>query len=123
MRIHPVLLPPLVALIFLGALVAARSWELPTMQHRFSTGTSERQEVEMLVEGLRCRATSDFFVKRLQDVPGLLAVDTYVQEHRASITYDPTRIAPERIREIIEEPVIIQDGSFVRPFRVTQIIE
>ena len=123
MRIHPALLPPVVALLFLGSILAARSWELPTMQHRFSDAGSRGRNVQMVVEGLRCRGTSSFFVQRLEQVPGLLAVGTYVQEHRATITYDPSLITPQRIQEIIEEPIMQPDGMIVRPFRVSKILE
>jgi hypothetical protein len=122
MRLPPVVLPPLVIILFFAAVVVGQRWELPTMQHQFSS-SSRSEHVTMIVDGLRCRGTSDFFVKRLQPVPGLLSVGTYVQEHRAEITYDPGSISIERIREIIEEPLRLQDGRMVRPFQVQDVRE
>jgi hypothetical protein len=122
MKIKPVLLPPIVVIFFFAAIVAGRSWELPTMQHQFSS-SSQSKQVTMIVDGLRCRGTSDFFVKRLQPVPGLLSVGTFVQEHRAEIAYDPGTITVQRIREIIEEPIRLEDGRMVQPFKVQDVRE
>jgi hypothetical protein len=123
MKIHPVLLPPLVIAAFFATVLGGQAWELPTMQHEFSTADAEGQQVEMIVDGLRCRGTSNFFVARLQEIPGLLGVTTYVQEHRAAIQYDPEAITVEGIREAIEEPVFLPDGRMVWPFKVAEILE
>ena len=123
MRIRPALLAPMVVAAFFAVVLAGRAWELPTMTHEFSDSGVEGKKVEMIVEGLRCRGTSNFFVQRLQEVPGLLAVGTYVQEHRAEITYDPDSITVEQIREIIEEPIFTRDGNFAFPFSVKEVVE
>ncbi|MBI4720573.1 MAG: cation transporter [Chitinivibrionia bacterium] len=122
MRIKPALLPPLVVVLFFAAIVAGRGWELPTMQHQFSSSSHSKQ-VTMIVDGLRCRGTSDFFVKRLETVPGLVSVGTFVQEHRAEIAYDPDAITVQRIREIIEAPLQLEDGRMVQPFKVQDVRE
>jgi copper chaperone CopZ len=77
----------------------------------------------MIVEGLRCRGTSNFFIKKIEKLPGLLSVSTFVQEHRAEIHYDPSRIDVQKIRGVIEEPVRLQDGRLVKPFKVLEIGE
>ena len=123
MKIHSILLPPLVLAAFFATIIIGQTWELPTMQHEFSTTGSDARQVEMIVDGLRCRGTSNFFVARLQDIPGLLGVTTYVQEHRAVIQYDPTVISVEEIREVIEDFVFLPDGRMVRPFAVTETHE
>ena len=123
MKIHSILLPPMVVVAFFATILGGQTWELPTMQHEFSTGQSEGREVEMVVDGLRCRGTSNFFVARHKDTPGLLGVTTYVQEHRAVIQYDPGIITVEEIQEVIEEFVFLPDGRMVRPFGVTEILE
>jgi hypothetical protein len=122
-RVPSTLLPPLVLILFLGLLAAVRGWELPTMQHQFGGNAADARSAELIVDGLRCRGTSNFFVRRLENAPGLLAVGTYVQEHRAEITFDPAKTSLKRIREIIEEPVILRDGRVVRPFSVREIRE
>lgn len=123
MKVHPVLLPPMVVAAFFATILGGQLWELPTMQHEFSTIQSEGREVAMIVDGLHCRGTSNYFVSRLEDTPGLLGVATYVQEHRAVIQYDPEVISVEEIREIIEDFVFLPDGRMVRPFGVTEILE
>jgi hypothetical protein len=123
MKLHPAWLAPLVAALFLGAVFAGRAWELPTMQQRFSETPSQTKNVDLIVEGLRCRGTSAFLVKRLEGLPGIVTLETYVQEHRAAIGYDPGQISLERIQAAIEEPVLLNDGRKVQAFTVTEIRE
>jgi len=117
------LFPPIVAGLFFAAIFAGQAWELPTMQHTFDQAgsASQSERVEMIVEGLRCRGTSAFLVQRLQAVPGVLGVETYVQEHRATISYDPAKLTVEAIRGKIDEPVLLNDGRQVQAFHVTEI--
>ena len=77
----------------------------------------------MIVDGLRCRGTSNFFLGKLSDVDGLISVNTYVQEHRAVIVFDPARISVEEIRGIIEAPVRLRNGRIVQPFTVREVRE
>jgi hypothetical protein len=113
----------MVLVAFFATILVGRTWELPTMQHEFAEAKTDGQTVEMLVDGLRCRGTSNFFVARLQDVPGLLGVTTYVQEHRAVIQYDPEVVTVEKIQEVIEDFVHLPDGRMIRPFAVTEILD
>jgi hypothetical protein len=122
MKIKPMLLPPLVVILFFAAIVAGKSWELPTMQFKFAE-SGESRNVSMIIKGLKCRGTSNYFVKRLKDEPGFLSVSTYVQEHRAVLKYDPSQIDVARIREIIEAPATLKDGRVVQPFTVEEVRE
>ena len=54
MRIRTGWLAPLVLVTFLGVVLAANMWELPTQQHQFSKDSSATSQVEMIVDGLRC---------------------------------------------------------------------
>ena len=123
MKIPSFLLAPLVLVIFFGTILIGRTWELPTMGQTFADSSGEPKTVQMIVDGLRCRGTSNFFIKKIEKEPGLLSVSTFVQEHRAEIRYDPLRIDVESIRRIIEEPVRLQDGRLVKAFKVVEIRE
>ena len=123
MKIKPILLAPLVVILFVSAILIANMWELPSMQHEFAEAKGESQEVQVIVEGLRCRGTSNFFVSMIKDVPGILGVSTYVQEKRAVIDYDISQINLDEIKKAIESPVQLQDGRIVTPFKILEILE
>ena len=116
-------LAPVVLVSFFGVILTANLWELPTQQHRFGETASETQEIQMIVDGLRCRGTSNFFLNKLSDVNGLISVNTYVQEHRAVIVFDPAQISTDDIRQIIEAPVRLRNGRIVQPFTVREVWE
>jgi len=120
-RIPSVLLAPLVGLTFFGAIVIGQTWELPTMGQEFGASAGGEQSVEMIVQGLRCRGTSNFFMQQMGEVPGIVSISTFVQEHRAEIKYDASQIDVKGIQSAIEAPVLLQDGRFVQPFEVLEV--
>ena len=61
----------------------------------------------MKMEGLRsvkCYGSSMAFKARLEKIPGIHGVKTYVGSHTVVITYDPSKITPEQIQERIYVP-------------------
>ncbi len=123
MKIHPFLLAPTVGVVFLGVIFIGSAWELPSMKKDFGLPAQQEKTVEMIVDGLHCRGTSNFFMSVVEKVPGVLSVSTFVQEHRASIAYDPTKIDPEGIAEAVEKPVRLRNGRTAQPFQVTKILD
>ena len=123
MKIPAVWLAPMVILSFIGVILAANLWELPTQQHQFGESSGDTRDVEMIVDGLHCRGTSSFFLNTLSGVEGLVSVNTFVQEHRASIVYDPSIISVGEIQKLIEAPVRLKDGRVVKPFTVHEVRE
>jgi hypothetical protein len=121
MKIPSLLLAPVVIVSFFGVIVAANLWELPTQQSKFEEASANTGEIEIIVNGLFCRGTSNFFISMLSGAPGLVTVETYVQEHRAVIVFDPTKISVPQIRQIIESPVRLRDGRIVQPFQVREV--
>lgn len=122
MKIPAFLFAPLVVAFFLGTILIGRNWELPSMQREFSSAAGTTRTAELIVQGLRCRGTANFFMKRIEKIPGIVAVATYVQEHRAVIEYDPSEIDEETIISKIEAPVRLRNGKVVKPFKVTEIL-
>lgn len=116
---------PVIGVLFLSTIFISQNWELPTLSHKFSDADSgsESRKVEMVVQGLHCRGTANFFVRKIGETPGLLSLTTFVQKHSAQIEYDPTLIGIEEIRREIEEPVRLRDGRMARPFKVVEIKE
>lgn len=63
------------------------------------------------VDGVKCRGTANFFTNMFTGVEGISSIETIATEHRATFTYNPSKIDRERIREIIEQPIQLRDGS------------
>jgi len=123
MKIHSSLLAPLVGVVFLGVILIGSTWELPSMQKQFGQASGKVQSVDIYVDGLRCRGTSNVFMKIVGEISGVISVSTFVQEHRAAIEYDPSQIDPEGISYIIDKPIRLRDGRMAKPFQVTEIKE
>ncbi len=123
MRIPIWLLTPLVVAFFLGSIFITKNWELPSVAKEFSTASGKTATAELIIKGLRCRGTANFFMKRLEKVPGIVSVSTYVQEHRAAIEFDPGKIDEEAMIAEIEKPVRARNGRMVKPFTVTEILK
>ena len=123
MKIHSALLAPLVIIAFFGVILIGKGWELPSMQKEFAVSSGGSAKTEMIVQGLRCRGTSNFFVKLAGQIPGVTSVSTYVQEHRAVIHYDPKTTDPKTIAQRIEKPVSLESGKVVAPFKVQKITD
>ncbi len=123
MRIPTWSVPPLIVCCFFAVIAVGKTWELPTMTHEFASTApaGEEKEVQMIVEGLRCRGTSNFLVARLQSMPGIRGVETFVQEHRAIILFDAGILTVDQIRQKIEEPYRDEDGSEFTVFTVAEV--
>jgi copper chaperone CopZ len=123
MRIRSSLLAPMVVVLFLATIWIGKLWELPSMERTFAAAPGEVHSADFVVEGLRCRGTSNFFMSMTEGVPGIVSVTTFVQEHRATIKFDPSQIDIQGISRAIEQPVRLRDGRVVSPFRVLEIRE
>lgn len=116
-------LAPIVVVFFFGIILLGNAWELPSMQRKFAETDGPTLTVNMIVKGLRCRGTSNFFMKIVGQVPGVISVSTYVQEHRATIKYDPSKVNLHEISQIVEQPVQLRDGRVIFPFEVLGVRE
>ncbi|MGM9752588.1 MAG: 4Fe-4S binding protein [Candidatus Cryptobacteroides sp.] len=94
-----------VALAVLGAALGSRI-ELPTINETF--GIEDGMELKtMKVEGLKsvkCYGSSMAFKARMEKVPGVHGVKTYVGNHSVVLSYDPAVTSEEKIMEQIFVP-------------------
>ena len=127
-----------VALIAFGMWAGGR-FELPTIDMKWGIETvAEDGTVTQLVdpstlktftvEGLRsvkCYGSSMTFKAKLEKVPGVHGVRTYVNRHSADILYDPARTSEEKIQEAIYQPtkfrVATPDHKAVETLKVVTI--
>jgi polyferredoxin len=57
------------------------------------------------VTGVKCRGTSEFFIRRISGFAGVAAVETFAGTNKAVITFDRARISPEALRDSISAPI------------------
>lgn len=106
-----------VALIAFGMWAGGR-FELPTIDVKWGLesvsedGTvTELVDVSTLqtvrIDGLRsvkCYGSSMSFKARLEKIPGIHGVKTFVNRHSVEILYDPAKTDPDKIQEAIYQP-------------------
>lgn len=118
-RAFSLILPALLAaVLFAAGIWFGNQFELPTIDEQWGIEqTAEDGTVTQLIDpatlktmeiqGLRsvkCYGSSMAFKARLQKIPGIYGVKTYVGHHRAVLTYNPAQITPEQIQEKIYVP-------------------
>ena len=94
-----------VALIAFG-MWAGGKFELPTIDMKW--GIEDESTLQtMSMEGLRsvkCYGSSMTFKAKLEKIPGIHGVKTYVKRHSADILYDPAKTDAEKIQEAVFVP-------------------
>jgi len=88
-----------------------------------SVDAAKVRQVEMIVNGVKCRGTAEFFLSRYADLDGILGVEAYAADHKVIVRYDESRMDSRRIRAIGEAPVRARDGSLRRFFTVEKLTE
>ena len=127
-----------VVLVAFGMWAGGR-FELPTIDMKWGIeNVAEDGTVTQLVdpstlktftvEGLRsvkCYGSSMTFKAKLEKVPGVHGVRTYVNRHSADILYDPAKTSEEKIQEAIYQPtkfrVATPDHKAVETLKVVTI--
>ncbi len=114
MKIPHFILPVLVVATLLGGYFLRTSFTQPTTS--VSLGNGGGSTLTCTVDGLKCKGTAAFFTNLYQNQAGIQNIETFATEHRAVFTYDPQVITADRIRAIMEAPVLLNDGSFAQVF-------
>ncbi|MCF7809742.1 heavy-metal-associated domain-containing protein [bacterium] len=81
----------------------------PTTSVEF--GETGKAKLVCIVDGVKCKGTANYFTNMFNGVEGISSIETIATEHIATFTYDPTKINREQIRKIIEQPILLRDGS------------
>lgn len=105
-KMVPWLLPvPVIAALFFGVR-AADPLTLPTATAAFADpAPGQAGTVTFTVDGVKCRGTANFFIRRASGFPGVAAIKAYAGTHRVEMTYDRSLITPEALRDSINAPV------------------
>ena len=122
------LIPVLVAVMMAVGFGMAFNVKLPTLKKTFPLYETKSgfSQVDMIVNGLRCRGKSSTLGYILGQDPGIAYLETYVSEFRARILYDPAQTNPDKIRKEIEagrKYIRKGDGkSFLLKFQVEKVL-
>ncbi len=118
---------PFVALLLVvvGVVIGNR-WEMPAVDLKW--GAYEKLETETVeIGGLRsvkCYGSSVNFAKRIESIPGIYGVKTYVKDHRVKILYNPEEITGAEVEGAVYNPVkfkISQPGKEVGQIKVLTV--
>jgi hypothetical protein len=109
MKIPKLLLPVMVVFAIFGGFLLRAAFTSPTTSVEFQGNAVET--LDCTVDGIRCQGTAGFFTNLYKMEPGIASIVTYASEHRAVIKYDPAITSPKRIREVMEAPIPLRDGT------------
>ncbi|MCL4305409.1 hypothetical protein KJZ99_05800 [bacterium] len=114
MKVPSFILPVLVTAAILSGYMLRNVFTQPTTNATFEAVAGET--VTCTVQGVKCKGTANFFTNLYADVPGIAGIETFATEHKVIFKYDPTLITPEGIREVMEAPILLNDGSYRQVF-------
>ena len=98
----------LVVIMFFTAIYLGSKFELPTIDEKWGENLNQLNLKSLKVEGLKsvkCYGSSKAFSAQLQKIEGVYGVSTFVKHHNVSILYNPDKITPDKIKELIYIPV------------------
>jgi polyferredoxin len=104
----------LTVVLFVLALILGSIWELPTIDEKWGNESQYSSLRTMEMNGLlsvTCYGSSKTFSAKLQRVPGIYGVATFVKSHKAYIHYDPDQTNEETIRGAIYVPAKFKIAS------------
>lgn len=85
-----------------AALRDAARYDDPVLQARFVTGDSDRREVTLMLEGVRCAACVWLNERHVARLPGVLSFQANYATSRAQLVFDARRVALSTILKAIE---------------------
>jgi len=96
----------LAVLLFAMALVIGRNFELPTIN--VSWGVEDGMKLETVrienLKSVKCYGSSMAFKARMEKVPGVHGVKTFVGSHTVIVSYDPSKTSSEKIQSEVFVP-------------------
>jgi hypothetical protein len=122
----PGIIIPIVLVVFAALTVPLKAvFNSPSAQISVADGaevdTQNLRRVDMVVTGVKCQGTANYFLSLFNDRDGIVEMSAYAADHRVVITYDPERISIDEMREIAEAPVLGRDGNHYELFKVEKV--
>ena len=126
MIVPRVTVPVLVVLLAVAGLGAATLVAIPSLELELSSAGTEAgapsRQVTLLVDGVKCVDTARRAASTLEEIPGVQRFVAYASRNRVDLTYDPSLVDVERLREVLEGPIFDEEsGEFL--FGLFDIVE
>ena len=115
MTVPKFMIPVLVIATLFGGYFLRNAFTQPTTN--VTVGTGEGKTLTCVVDGVKCKGTATLFTSLYTDTAGINRIETFAADHRVVFSYDPAVITPERIRTIMETPILLDDGTSVQVFK------
>lgn len=109
MRVPSIVLPLLIAAAIFSGYAMRNTFTQPTTNSVYSATPVE--SVTCTVQGVKCKGTANFFTQLYDGTAGIASITTFASDHEVVFEYDPALITKERIREIMEAPIPLRDGT------------
>lgn len=97
----------LVVILFFLSIWVSSHWELPTIEERWGDTSKHTNLVMFEKEGMRtvkCYGSSKAFSAKMQHVPGVYGVTTFVGRFAVQVYYDPQETTQEEVEKAIFTP-------------------
>ncbi|MFC2171782.1 hypothetical protein ACFLU6_04020 [Acidobacteriota bacterium] len=127
MRIPKLVIPAIIVFFALLTIPLKGAFNYPAAQVTLSDGGDVQQEdireLEMIVQGVKCKGTADYFISRYNDQEGILDMTAFAADHKVVLKYDSSKVSLETIKRIAEAPVTGNDGHEYDFFVIKNIEE
>lgn len=110
-------IPGIIAVVlFALALYFGNTTELPTIDVKWNdptvVSTEQLQSFDMTgMRSVKCYGSSMAFKAKLERIPGVYGVKTFVKHHRVSISYNPAQTSEEKIQAAVYTPTKFRISS------------
>lgn len=101
----------LAVVLFFLAIWVGNKWEVPTIDEKWGEYQTVQTMQTVEIDGLtsvKCFGSSKAFAAKMQKVPGVYGVKTYVNRFAVVISYDPTVTNEEAISKAIFTPTVMK---------------
>ena len=119
MPVSRLTIPILVIVALFGGYFLRLAFTQPTTLATY--GQAEGEKATFVVDGVKCKGTAAYFTSMYENVPGVIAIETFATEHKAIFTYDASVINRDSIIAIMEAPVQFEDGTSAQIFKCLSV--
>jgi hypothetical protein len=119
MKIPRLTIPILVIIALFGGFFLRSTFTQPSTS--ITMGAIGTRSVECIVDGVKCKGTASLFTSHFKGFAGISTIETFAEDHRVVMTYDPSIVSVDDIRTKINAPVVLDESTRVALFHCISI--